>query len=495
MDGMSALHRDFARVKKPRLDPALELVDKIAAQLSRAQDELSTIACDGAMDGVADAAHSDRLCAVVVASAAQIEQVRAMPASAWPRAESSLTDAPILSTLPPTPSCASPRLVHMYAHSRARSQLDAATKVAAYHREVQAAQAKFCKSIEKVRAELVPRLSPSRAAPRLSRPPHPPRPAPPRPPQSMPSDAEPALRLLNGGIGDEDADALHRAIVSHILCEGHFGAARLLIGEARLGGAAEPRLAQYEELSGLLGAMDARELAPALAWADAHARALGPRSADLAFALHRLRFLQLLGGGLAGDDGGAAAAAALTYGRAFLAPAADASRRLLGEVQQLMGALLFADRLGSSPYAQMAGESHWRAARELLRTEFLALSGLPAESALSTSVRVGVLALPTLTKVAHVLQAKVGGRPLGSCERLPIELGLPPEFTFHSILTCPVSREQCTRDNPPMLLPCGHVISLASISKLSRGCRTARFKCPYCPAETTTALCAKVRIN
>ena len=32
------------------------------------------------------------------------------------------------------------------------------------------------------------------------------------------------------------------------------------------------------------------------------------------------------------------------------------------------------------------------------------------------------------------------------------------EFVFHSIFACPVSKDQSTRDNPPMLLPCGHVL-------------------------------------
>ena len=326
--------------------------------------------------------------------------------------------------------------------------------------------------------------------------------------QAMPADAEPALRLLNGGVGDECAEGLHRAIASHLFSVGHAHAARLLLREAKLeamddacdGGIAGlgAHLAAYERLAELTRALDERNLTPALAWADAHAAALAARGADLGFALHRLRFLQLLDGcGSAADgaDGASAISAALAYGRAFLAPAADSSTRLLGEVQQLMGTLLFVGRLDSSPYAALLDGSHWRAAREQLRAEFLAIHKLPDESPLAVSLRVGVLALPTLVKVANVLQAKVGARAPGSYDRLPVELELPSEFTYHSIVTCPVSREQCTRDNPPMLLPCGHVISLISTSKLSRGCRTARFKCPYCPVETTTALCQKLCVD
>ncbi len=39
-----------------------------------------------------------------------------------------------------------------------------------------------------------------------------------------------------------------------------------------------------------------------------------------------------------------------------------------------------------------------------------------------------------------------------------------------------------------MMLPCGHVLALGSIAKLARGSRSLRFKCPYCPAEGSTAM-------
>ena len=39
-----------------------------------------------------------------------------------------------------------------------------------------------------------------------------------------------------------------------------------------------------------------------------------------------------------------------------------------------------------------------------------------------------------------------------------MEVELGPEFQFHSVFICPVSREQASRNNPPMLLQCGHVL-------------------------------------
>ena len=77
---------------------------------------------------------------------------------------------------------------------------------------------------------------------------------------------------------------------------------------------------------------------------------------------------------------------------------------------------------------------------------------------------------------------------------LPIDLDLGPNFTFHSTFTCPISKELATPDNPPMMLPCGHVLALGSVTKLARGSRSARFKCPYCPAQSTIAAAQSLSI-
>lgn len=78
----------------------------------------------------------------------------------------------------------------------------------------------------------------------------------------------------------------------------------------------------------------------------------------------------------------------------------------------------------------------------------------------------------------------------GDDEGIPIDLNLGPEFAFTTIFSCPVSRDTGTRENPPMLLPCGHVFCRAAVSGISRGGPASRaFKCPLCPTEATPGSC------
>ncbi|KNZ58293.1 hypothetical protein VP01_195g9 [Puccinia sorghi] len=50
--------------------------------------------------------------------------------------------------------------------------------------------------------------------------------------------------------------------------------------------------------------------------------------------------------------------------------------------------------------------------------------------------------------------------------------------------------EQSTVDNPPMMMPCGHVIAKESMQKLAKGGGTV--KCPYCPSSSSMSSAIQV---
>lgn len=112
------------------------------------------------------------------------------------------------------------------------------------------------------------------------------------------------------------------------------------------------------------------------------------------------------------------------------------------------------------------------------------------ESPLLVCVAAGSVALPTLLKLA----SKVTGQHLDDFRKAPqltVDLQLGNEFIFHSTFACPVSREQSTPENPPKMLPCGHVLCSQSILKIARS-QNRTFKCPYCPAEATPQNCKQI---
>lgn len=106
------------------------------------------------------------------------------------------------------------------------------------------------------------------------------------------------------------------------------------------------------------------------------------------------------------------------------------------------------------------------------------------ESPLLVTVAAGALSLPRFLQHAGLPPGKDWGEPDAVVGR---------EFIFHSVFVCPVGREQSSRDNPPMLLPCGHVLARQSIRSIVRGPQQRPFKCPSCPSEARELDCLELR--
>ncbi|KAL2270841.1 hypothetical protein VTJ83DRAFT_212 [Remersonia thermophila] len=236
---------------------------------------------------------------------------------------------------------------------------------------------------------------------------------------------------------------------------------------------------RFAEMYRILQQLKAHNLLPAIDWARANSAELEARGSNLEFELSKLQYVWLfLGPAVNGlpDDEHNGLSGALAYARRHFDRFQD---RHLREIQQLASAMLFAPNLAGSPYhATFTLTNAFTDVAASFTREFCSLLGLSAESPLYLAVTAGALALPRQIKYMQATRAK--GTEWTTKQELPFETPLPESMLFHSIFVCPVSKEQTTEDNPPMVIPCGHMLARETLQKL---CKGNRFKCPYCPSE------------
>ncbi|KAL3897429.1 MAG: hypothetical protein SGCHY_003420 [Lobulomycetales sp.] len=244
---------------------------------------------------------------------------------------------------------------------------------------------------------------------------------------------------------------------------------------------------QFKQMFAILQDLRAKKLESAIGWANQHSRT------SLEFHLHRVHFVSLLSDSAASTTAGksAAVAAALAYSRKYLQRFQAA---FPDKISRLMCAILFTGRLEESPYADLLGtgqDGMWLDAISAFTRDFASMQGHSPDSPLYVAVTIGSLALPTIIKMSSVM-ARGAGIEWTSAGELPVEIPLSDDRRFHSVFSCPVSKEQGTEENPPMMLNCGHVLVKESLNRISKGGMSNRFKCPYCPTESTAAQAMRV---
>ncbi|WOK91536.1 hypothetical protein Cni_G00227 [Canna indica] len=276
---------------------------------------------------------------------------------------------------------------------------------------------------------------------------------------------------------DFDVRIVNQIIASHFYRQGLFDLGDCFIREANEPEASalkSPFLDMYK----ILEAMRCRNLEPALSWASKQSEWLMQNGSNLELKLHQLQFVEIL-------QNGSKRQVAINYAKKYLAPFASAHKV---EIPKLMGCLLWPGRLHESPYADFMSPNHWEKLAEEFIQQFCSHLGHSYQSPLSVTIGAGVQGLPTLLKLESVMARKQEWQAM---KQLPVPVDLGSEFQFHSIFVCPVLREQASDENPPMLMPCGHVLSKQSIAKLSKN-NTRAFKCPYCPLEASSNQCRQL---
>ncbi|KAF8406144.1 hypothetical protein HHK36_008224 [Tetracentron sinense] len=276
---------------------------------------------------------------------------------------------------------------------------------------------------------------------------------------------------------DFDIHTVNQIIACHFYQQGLFDLGDCFINESEEQETTALK-SPFLEMYHILEAMESQNLGPALNWTTLNRDKLRQNGSSLELKLHRLRFVEILQNGSRDE--------ALKYARTYFSPFASLH---IAEIQKLMACLLWVGRLDCSPYAEFLSPNQWGNLAEELKQQFCNLLGQSCENPLGVAVAAGIQGLPILLKLANVMASKQ--QEWQSMKQLPVPLDLGREFQFHSIFVCPVSRDQASEENPPMLMPCGHVLCKQSILKLSKS-GTRSFKCPYCPHDATVALCRQL---
>lgn len=279
---------------------------------------------------------------------------------------------------------------------------------------------------------------------------------------------------------DFDRHTVNQIIASHFYRQGMFELGDCFISEAGESESASSMRSPFQEMYQILEAMKSRNLEPALNWALINSNKLKECGSDLLLKLHSMQFMEILQKGDRHD--------ALKYARTYLAPLAS---NHMAELQKLMACLLWTGRLDCSPYSQsqLLSVTNWEKVAEELIRQFCNFLGQSYESPLAVTVAAGVQGLPPLLKFMNVMAGKK--QEWQSMKQLPVPVELDREFQFHSIFVCPVSKEQSSEENPPMLMLCGHVLCKQSIMKMSKN-STKSFKCPYCPTDIDAVRCRQL---
>ncbi|KAI0400170.1 CTLH/CRA C-terminal to lish motif domain-containing protein [Xylaria palmicola] len=319
---------------------------------------------------------------------------------------------------------------------------------------------------------------------------------------------------------DSQTALINRAIAMHLLREGQFEVASTFIGEAQPQSGTSQSSSEIRQrppsimisrpdtppdamittanipsdlmafqsqdlqdkfagMYSILSALKQHDLAPAIEWARKNEKELENRGSNLGFELCRLQFIWIYKGPRANglpETENNGVIGALKYARENFH---NFQLKHMAEIQKLSCALVFSPNLEESPYRGIFDtDLVFDEVASSFTREFCSLLGLSAESPLYVAVTAGALALPNLAKYTGINRAK--NTEWTTQDELAFETPLPRGMLYHSIFVCPVSRGQTTDANPPVILPCGHVLARESLQKLAKG---SRYKCPYCPSE------------
>ncbi|CAN6810479.1 unnamed protein product [Brassica oleracea] len=292
------------------------------------------------------------------------------------------------------------------------------------------------------------------------------------------SDMFPASRSI-----DLDHQLVDKMLVEYFYRQGLFEVGELLIKEAEVevDDQLSEAIARSLEIRRVTEPLKEKDTEPAMRWISENRENLKEEASKLEMELVSLKYWEMLRQRKRSE--------ALRFARAHFPKFASLHSV---KIRKLIVALLWVRDLENYPHSEELFPLGWDKASRELTKQYYNLHGQPSSSLLAVALSAGVESLPRLLKLVRVMGLE--NEEWGEMKQLPVDLELGDEFRFHSVFVCPVSREQSDEYNPPMMMPCRHVLCKETILRLCKCCSTRRFKCPYCPAYTTAAACRQLYI-
>ncbi|KAI9615693.1 hypothetical protein H4Q26_011329, partial [Puccinia striiformis f. sp. tritici PST-130] len=307
--------------------------------------------------------------------------------------------------------------------------------------------------------------------------------------------------------------ALNQVIVEHLLRQGRFETAHIFAQEAHVSQSTHV-LEACQELFRINDFLKAGDLGPALEWAERNREWLDARESSLGFDLHRSQFIRLL------------TQPAFDHRSTHSSSNQNVKDKMEIEVElesnNVEDQMMESDSNDSTvqvpiilqtqsnkrdpeeepQYLEEYSKSREKALKRSPYAEFYRPSDdnhgddfdcsdlwLHADHLVPLFTKEFYARLQWSKELPLTVATELGsGGALAKIAK--VEIPLPLEFRFHSVFACPVSKEQSTESNPPMMMPCGHVIAKESMQKLAKGGGTV--KCPYCPSSSSMSSAMQV---
>lgn len=280
------------------------------------------------------------------------------------------------------------------------------------------------------------------------------------------------------GVGVTRKSQLNRILVDYMLRRGYYDSAQRLVESSQLQNLVDVDI--FVESKQIIEALREHRCDEALEWCAQNSSRLRKLKSKLEFELRRAEFLELVRQEKTIE--------AIAYSRKYLAPWASSHMK---ELQQAMATLIFKDNSSDSPYKGLFDASQWDKIVDLFREENFRLNFLTLDPLLTIHLQAGLSALKTPYCYREGCNVE---DPLHLQSFRRLAEGLPFSKHIHSKLVCHITKEIMNEDNPPMVLPNGHVYSSKAMEDMARK-NGGKIVCPRTGYECSLHQLSKAYIS